>query len=364
MSLKLTNLAKNFGSVEVLRDINIEIEKGDFLVLLGGSGCGKTTLLNCVAGLEETTAGRIEINGRDVTRFDPSDRNVAMVFQSYALYPTMKVARNISFGLECQGVPRADRQRAVERVAGLLQIADLLDRKPSQLSGGQRQRVAVGRALVRDPEIFLLDEPMSNLDVKLRNQMRLELRELHGNLGATFVLVTHDQIEAMTMATKVAVLDGGHVQQFGTPYDIYYTPRNRFVAEFVGLNKMNFLAGRITYRDAVPAVAIGDHIALLSHYVFSEGKPEEGQRVLLGIRPENIYRSRDRLEGHTFLQAERCVRRKDMTGGDLQVWFEFEDQMIACRVRSSRAPDLDERTTFFLDLQNASLFDAVTEIRL
>ena len=228
MSLKLTNLAKNFGSVEVLRDINIEIEKGDFLVLLGGSGCGKTTLLNCVAGLEETTAGRIEINGRDVTRFDPSDRNVAMVFQSYALYPTMKVARNISFGLECQGVPRADRQRAVERVAGLLQIADLLDRKPSQLSGGQRQRVAIGRALVRDPEIFLLDEPMSNLDVKLRNQMRLELRELHGNLGATFVLVTHDQIEAMTMATKVAVLDGGHVQQFGTPYDIYYTPRNRF----------------------------------------------------------------------------------------------------------------------------------------
>ena len=226
------------------------------------------------------------------------------------------------------------------------------------------QRVAIGRALVRDPEIFLLDEPMSNLDVKLRNQMRLELRELHGKLGATFVLVTHDQIEAMTMATKVAVLDGGHVQQFGTPYDIYYTPRNRFVAEFVGLNKMNFLAGRITYRDAVPAVAIGDHVAPLTHYVFSEGNPEEGRRVLLGIRPENIYRSRDRLEGRAFFRAERNVCRKDMAGGDLQVWFEFEGQLMACRVRSSRPPGLKERTTFFLDLHNASLFDPETEKRL
>ncbi len=205
---------------------------------------------------------------------------------------------------------------------------------------------------------------MSNLDVKLRNQMRQELRELHGQLGATFVLVTHDQIEAMTMATKVAVLDGGRVQQFGTPHDIYHTPRNRFVAEFVGLNKMNFLAGRIVFRGGAPAVAVGDHVAPLAHYAFTEGSPEEGQRVLLGIRPENIYRSRDRLEGGAYFRAERNVLRNDMTGGDLQVWFEFEGQMIACRVRSSRPPDLEERNTFFLDLQNASLFDAATEKRL
>ena len=245
MTLKLNDVRKNFDKVEVLRNISLEIEEGDFLVLLGGSGCGKSTLLNCIAGLEEVSSGTIEIKGRNVTMVDPADRNVAMVFQSYALYPTMSVSRNISFGLECKGVSKVERAKAVNRISKLLQIEELLDRKPSQLSGGQRQRVAIGRALVRDPDIFLLDEPMSNLDANLRNQMRSELRELHGKLNRTFILVTHDQIEAMSMATKVAVLDQGYVQQFGTPYEIYYRPQNKFVAEFIGLNKMNFLEGEI-----------------------------------------------------------------------------------------------------------------------
>ena len=364
MLLKIDNLAKNFGTVEVLRDISFEIEKGDLLVLLGESGCGKSTLLNCIAGLEEATSGRIVINGRDVTDEEPSDRNIAMVFQSYALYPTMNVARNIGFSLECQGVGRAERRRAVERVADILQISELLARKPSQLSGGQRQRVAMGRALVRDPVIFLLDEPMSNLDAKLRHQMRQELRELHGSLGATFILVTHDQIEAMSMATKVAVMDKGRIRQFGTPYEIYHKPSDKFVAEFVGLNKMNFLNGRLARRSGEAWVEVGKCRTPLGHYEFAGEKPEDGKQILLGIRPEDIYRSKERLGGGAFFEAELQVLKKELTGGDVQVWFEFGGRLISCRVRSSRMPELGDATRLYFDLQNASLFDAETEARL
>ncbi|WP_371169263.1 ABC transporter ATP-binding protein [Aliiroseovarius sp. 2305UL8-7] len=363
MSLKLKNIVKNYGSVEVLHDISIEIEKGDFLVLLGGSGCGKSTLLNCIAGLEETTGGVVEILGRDVTHVDPADRNVAMVFQSYALYPTMSVARNISFGLECARVPKAERKLAVDKVAKLLQIEPLLDRKPSQLSGGQRQRVAIGRALVRDPDIFLLDEPMSNLDAKLRNQMRFELRELHRSLGRTFVLVTHDQIEAMSMATKVAVLDQGYVQQFGTPYDVFHRPENRFVAEFIGVNKMNFLEGEIRTQDGAPRFVIGSHSAPLSGYDFIT-PPQDGQKATLGVRPENIYRQKERLEGHECLEAHLTVLRSELTGSDVQVWFDFEQQTIASRFRSSRTPDEGAEATLYMDMQNVSLFDPQSGKRL
>jgi len=364
MSIKLTHIEKNFGPIKVLNDINIEIEEGDFLVLLGCSGCGKSTLLNCIAGLEQVTNGKVEIMGRDVTQLDPGKRNLAMVFQSYALYPTMTVARNISFALECQGVKKAEREKTVKQVAELLQITQLLDRKPSQLSGGQRQRVAIGRALVRDPDVYLLDEPMSNLDAKLRSQMRFELKELHRKLGRTFVLVTHDQIEAMSMATKVAVLDQGKVQQFGTPHQVYYEPQNKFVAEFVGLNKMNFLEGRFNGKDGEAQLSIGDYQASLANYQFANGQPSEGQSIIMGVRPESIYRSKTQLEGHQHLEVELPVTRSEMTGSDVQVWFELAGQIICARFRATKCPDIGAMTRLYIDLHMVSLFHSTSEVRL
>ena len=364
MSMKLDTVSKSYGAVEVLKGVSLEIEKGDFLVLLGGSGCGKSTLLNCIAGLEGVTSGKIEIVGRDVTEIEPAKRNVAMVFQSYALYPTMTVERNISFGLECARVSKSERKEAVNRVAALLQIEELLDRKPSQLSGGQRQRVAIGRALVRNPDLFLLDEPMSNLDAKLRNQMRFELRELHQKLQATFVLVTHDQVEAMSMATKVAVLDMGIVQQFGTPYDIYYFPRNMFVAAFVGSTRMNFVKSEIKHVDGVAHISFAENLCSLGSYAFEDGVPAEGHKVVLGIRPENIYRSKERLEGHDFIEGDFTVARSELTGGDVQVWFEQGDQELVSRFRSTRTPELGSVSHLYLDMKNVSIFDRETELRL
>jgi len=360
MSLKLTNIKKMFGQVEVLHDISLEIDPGDFLVLLGGSGCGKTTLLNCIAGLEKTTSGTVEIMGRDVTDIDPSDRNIAMVFQSYALYPTMTVARNIGFGLECAGMPKKERSQAVQKVAALLKIDDLLHRKPSQLSGGQRQRVAIGRALVRNPDIFLLDEPMSNLDAQLRSQMRSELRDLHKTLNRTFILVTHDQIEAMSMATKVAVIDQGHIQQFGTPYDIFHKPKNKFVAEFIGVNKMNFLTATFSLLNDRPHLVVGNHKTSLQSYEFSNFAPKDGQPVHLGIRPENIYRLKQRLECEEYIDVELRVISSELTGSDVQVLLDFEGQVITSRFRSTRMPEIGSKILVYLDMRNISLFNPQT----
>ena len=360
MSLKLTNIKKMFGQVEVLHDISLEIDPGDFLVLLGGSGCGKTTLLNCIAGLEKTTSGTVEIMGRDVTDIDPSDRNIAMVFQSYALYPTMTVARNIGFGLECAGMPKKERSQAVQKVAALLKIDDLLHRKPSQLSGGQRQRAAIGRALVRNPDIFLLDEPMSNLDAQLRSQMRSELRDLHKTLNQTFILVTHDQIEAMSMATKVAVIDQGHIQQFGTPYDIFHKPKNKFVAEFIGVNKMNFLTATFSVLNDRPQLVVGNHKTSLQSYEFSNFAPKDGQPVHLGIRPENIYRLKQRLECQEYIAVELRVISSELTGSDVQVLLDFEGQVITSRFRSTRMPEIGSKILVYLDMRNISLFNPQT----
>ena len=245
-ALAIHDLYKSYGPVEVLKDISLSINKGDFLVLVGPSGCGKSTLLNCIAGLEETTKGTVEITGRDVTQEPPRDRDIAMVFQSYALYPTMTVADNIGFGMKVRGEAKSTISAKVDEVAGLLQIDHLLDRRPSQLSGGQRQRVAMGRALVRDPALFLFDEPLSNLDAKLRVEMRAEIKRLHQSTGASIVYVTHDQIEVMTLATKIVVLKDGYVQQIGTPEEIYDTPANTFVADFMGSPPMNLVPAEVS----------------------------------------------------------------------------------------------------------------------
>jgi multiple sugar transport system ATP-binding protein len=241
-ALSIRNVRRSYGGVDVLKGIDVEVEAGEFLILVGPSGCGKSTLLNIIAGLDVATSGTVHIAGRDVTHALPKDRDIAMVFQSYALYPNMNVAGNISFGLEMRNVPRAERDAAVQRVAKMLQIEHLLDRKPGQLSGGQRQRVAMGRALARNPVLFLFDEPLSNLDAKLRVEMRAEIKQLHRAAQVTTVYVTHDQVEAMTLGDRIAVMKAGVIEQLGTPDEIYDRPATRFVAEFIGSPAMNVLA--------------------------------------------------------------------------------------------------------------------------
>src|SRR5215831_19118694 len=255
-TLEISALRKRFATLEVLKGIDISLEEGGFLVLIGPSGCGKSTLLNTIAGLESISSGEIRIGGQVVNGLHPSKREIAMVFQSYALYPNMSVAENIAFGMEMRKVARPEREKAVAGVAKTLQIEHLLNRRPSQLSGGQRQRVAMGRALVRQPRVFLFDEPLSNLDAKLRVDMRVEIKRLHQQTGTTIVYVTHDQIEAMTLATKIAVLKDGELQQVGTPSEIYNSPSNLFVADFMGSPAMNLLDGTVTQANGTQQVVI------------------------------------------------------------------------------------------------------------
>jgi len=289
-SLTIRNASKAYGKTAVLHDVDINVSDGEFLVLVGPSGCGKSTLLNMIAGLEDVTGGSIEIDDAIVNDLPPADRDIAMVFQSYALYPNMTVANNIGFGLEMRKVPKSTRKVAVAKVAELLQIEPLLNRKPAQLSGGQRQRVAMGRALVRDPKIFLFDEPLSNLDAKLRVEMRTEIKKLHQRLGTTIVYVTHDQIEAMTMATRIAVMQGGYLQQLGTPKSIYDRPANTFVATFMGSPPMNLIPAKVSHADGAVKLSVQQAEGLQTLVSVPPDVDvaglSEGQDVLLGLRPE------------------------------------------------------------------------------
>ena len=251
-NLKINDINKNFGSTEVLKGINLDINDGDFLVLLGPSGCGKSTLLNTIAGLETSNSGEILIDNHVVNNMEPSDRDIALVFQSYALYPAMTVRKNVIFGLEQRKTPKEKIESALNEVSNLLQINELLERKPSQLSGGQRQRVAMGRALVRHPKVFLFDEPLSNLDAKLRVEMRREIKKLHKRLKTTVVYVTHDQTEAMSLGTNIAIMDQGKIQQCDTPKNIYNKPQNMFVADFIGSPSMNLLEGDLNNKVFTP----------------------------------------------------------------------------------------------------------------
>src|ERR1700677_1825114 len=291
-TLEIRALRKRFGSVEILKGIDISLEKGGFLVLVGPSGCGKSTLLNTIAGLESISSGEVLIGGQVVNDLHPSKRDIAMVFQSYALYPNMSVAENIAFGMEMRGVPKPEREKAVAAVAKTLQIEHLLSRRPSQLSGGQRQRVAMGRALVRQPRVFLFDEPLSNLDAKLRVDMRVEIKRLHQQTGATIVYVTHDQIEAMTLATRIAVLKHGELQQVGSPSEIYNTPANLFVANFMGSPAMNLLEGKVSKANGAASIVIdrggSEPIAFAAPMSADPAKLSNGAKVIFGIRPEAV----------------------------------------------------------------------------
>src|SRR6202522_2678599 len=291
-TLTISKLRKRFGHVEVLKGIDLEAKTGEFIALVGPSGCGKSTLLAMVAGLESISEGEIRIDGRLVNAVAPKDRDIAMVFQSYALYPTMTARQNITFGMESRGVPRAEQDAAVARVAALLQIEPLLRRKPGQLSGGQRQRVAMARALVRDPKLFLSDEPLSNLDAKLRVDMRTEIKKLHLRVGKTTIYVTHDQIEAMTLASRIAVMHHGAIQQFDEPQAVYDRPANMFVAGFMGSPSMNFIPGNLVTMGNRPDVAIalgqGEIATLRLAYALSRHTADG--KVVLGVRPEHLFR--------------------------------------------------------------------------
>ena len=285
--LRLEKIEKRFGSVDIIRGIDIAAEKGEFVVFVGPSGCGKSTLLRMIAGLEEVSGGDVYIDGTRVTQTEPAKRQVSMVFQSYALFPHMSVRDNIAFGLKMSKVPKAEIDRQVAEAARILQMEPLLDRKPRQLSGGQRQRVAIGRAIVRHPKLFLFDEPLSNLDAELRAQMRVEIARLHRELGVTMVYVTHDQVEAMTLADRIVVLRGGVVEQIGSPQDLYDRPANTFVAGFIGSPKMNFLRGRIAAVGA-GAIEIAHPSLAAPLRVARAGAVAPGAEVVIGLRPEHL----------------------------------------------------------------------------
>lgn len=298
-TVSLSGIDKFYGDTQALFDVSLDIDDGEFTVFVGPSGCGKSTLLRCIAGLEDVRKGEIQIADRNVTHIAPSDRDVAMVFQTYALYPHMSVLANMEFGMKVNGVARAERRARVEQAAEILQLSPYLKRKPAELSGGQRQRVAIGRAIVKNPKVFLFDEPLSNLDAKLRVQMRIELESLHKQLGATMIYVTHDQIEAMTMADKIVVLRDGVIEQIGKPLDLYHQPRTEFVAGFLGSPSMNFLDVELNSQE----ILVGKH-SLLNYSGAANIKR-------CGIRPEHVRVSRDNTTG---IQASIAV--KESLGGE------------------------------------------------
>jgi multiple sugar transport system ATP-binding protein len=355
--LSIRNVHKSFGMVEVLKGIDIDVADGEFLILVGSSGCGKSTLLNIIAGLETVTSGEIRIGGRVVNELPPKSRDIAMVFQSYALYPSMTVRDNISFGLEVRKVPTPERKRIVQEVAASLQIGHLLDRKPKQLSGGQRQRVAMGRALARDPALFLFDEPLSNLDAQLRIEMRSELKLMHRRLGKTICYVTHDQVEAMTLGDRIAVMKGGVVQQLGSPQEIYDSPANRYVAGFIGAPPMNFI--EVELEAMGPGIGVhletsAGRFPLQLPFASDEFKAGPGGKVVLGIRPERIT-SRRSAEGCQMVDV--VVDVTEPTGPDTLAFFTANGARALARVHPDRDPRAGEKMTLAFDLSQAVLFD-------
>lgn len=367
-ALVIDSVKKSYGSTEVLSGIDIAIDDGEFLVLVGPSGCGKSTLMNMIAGLETVTEGRILIGDDDVTDAQPKERDIAMVFQSYALYPNMTVRGNISFGLEIRKIPKRERDIEVLRVAKLLQIEHLLDRKPGQLSGGQRQRVAMGRALSRHPRIYLFDEPLSNLDAKLRVEMRTEIKKLHQRLGTTIVYVTHDQIEAMTLADRIAVMKDGDLLQLGTPQEIYDEPKNMFVAGFMGSPAMNFVAAPVSVVDGDIKVVVKDSQGRDVPMLVPEGcdlSAYVGKDVVLGVRPEMITDPRlHKKDDPRAVELPLHVLVTESMGADTMVVAQLNNAEVTCRINPRYPVSLEEDNVFMIDMNKAVFFDAETELRI
>ena len=358
-SLEIVALGKSFGSIDVLKSIDLNMDKGDFLVLVGPSGCGKSTLLNCIAGLEEVSEGCISIGGRNVTQLPPRDRNIAMVFQSYALYPSMTVAQNIAFGMKVRKISKAESAAKTAEVAKILQIEPLLDRKPGQLSGGQRQRVAMGRALVRDPELFLFDEPLSNLDAKLRVEMRSEIRSLHSRLNASIVYVTHDQVEAMTLGTHIAVLKDGEVQQFGTPDQIYNAPANLFVADFMGSPPMNLVSASVRVTKGAVQLEFADGVSFVHKGAPTTLKNFDGKKVIVGIRPETLTLA---TSGKGDLSL--TISNFEHAGSDVFVTMNLGETDFLVRLGGREKVVAGDILNLEVDGQSVCYFDPKTELAI
>jgi multiple sugar transport system ATP-binding protein len=368
-ALSIRDVRKSYGTTDILKGINIEIEEGEFLILVGPSGCGKSTLLSMIAGLDSITSGEVHIGGRMVNNLSPKDRDIAMVFQSYALYPNMTVRQNISFGLEIRKVPKAEQQKIVAQVAQILQMEQLLDRKPSQLSGGQRQRVAMGRAIARDPTLFLFDEPLSNLDAKLRVEMRTEIKLLHKRVGKTIVYVTHDQVEAMTLGDKIAVMKAGEVMQFGTPQQIYDNPANLFVAGFMGSPSMNFIPCQVVKQNNTIGLKLETggqtHVFPINSSQASALTPYLDKEITVGIRPEKITHMVDFLaDAPHFNIAESQIEIAEPTGADTLLMIKINGKNVVCRVHPDYSKNHGERMTFMFDMSKTVYFDPVTELRI
>ncbi|AML52635.1 ABC transporter ATP-binding protein [Falsihalocynthiibacter arcticus] len=342
-NLALRNLTKSYGKTEVLHGISLDVADGEFVVFVGPSGCGKSTTLRMIAGLEETSSGIIEIGGREVNNLEPKERDIAMVFQNYAIYPHMSVKKNIAFGLRSSKMPKADKEKRIQEVAEILDMVNLLDRKPNQLSGGQRQRVAIGRAMVRDPAVFLFDEPLSNLDAQLRTQMRLEIKKLHQRVGNTIIFVTHDQVEAMTMADRIVIMKDGYIQQVGTPAEVFHKPANTFVARFIGAPSMNLLEGQID--GTVVTLASGQTVNVPTLTA------NKNQSVLLGVRPDDLHPA----SANPILTGKVVLR--EPLGSETLIYVETPSGEIIAKADGRTPPEVGETVHLGADAENLHVFD-------
>ena len=366
-SISLKNITKVYpNGFQAVKDFNLDIEDKEFIIFVGPSGCGKSTTLRMIAGLEEISGGELIIDGKVMNDVEPKDRDIAMVFQNYALYPHMTVYDNMAFGLKLRKLPKAEIDQKVREAAKILDLESLLDRKPKALSGGQRQRVAMGRAIVRNPKVFLMDEPLSNLDAKLRVQMRIEISKIHQRLGATIIYVTHDQTEAMTLGTRIVVMKDGVVQQIDTPHNLYNKPGNLFVAGFIGSPQMNFINVTIEKNgDSLVAKTATDTIAVPASKAKAliEGG-YVGKEVVLGIRPEDIYDSQMFIESSPNTAIEAKVRVYELLGAEVFLYFDYADSQLTARVDPRTSTKAGDVVKIALDMEHAHFFDKETELTI
>ena len=356
--VSIRNVMKRYGKTDVIHGLDLEIPHNEFLVMVGPSGCGKSTMLRMIAGLEAITSGEIWIDGRLVNNVEPKNRNIAMVFQNYALYPHMSVRRNIGFGLRAARLPKAEVEERVLAAAKTLGLDDLLERKPAELSGGQRQRVSMGRAIVRNPSVFLFDEPLSNLDAKLRNQMRTEIKKLHRQVETTIVYVTHDQVEAMTLADRIVVMRDGYIQQIGTPLELFHEPANQFVAGFIGSPAMNFFDGHLDLQSAAPMVQLGQDLVLPIKRPLGKNA-WDGMKVVVGIRPDDLELAQDTPAAPSTHRLQAPINVVEPMGAETMVFLEIAAIEAIGKARGRSLPPLG-MAEFDINLEHLHFFDAAT----